>query len=324
LPALRQGDRDEVFVTRTYPEPNINQAVSEVDGLMAREKMPENIIRVAPVMTEPHPLVERTQKVLRSTKPDETGLVYPRGGKGCLDIRVAVPNVDRALRIMDAVLKAVETRGYKVSIDEKRNEATTIEVLGEPMEIRLEEGLKRTDHVLTSKEQQQQKQYSWAYAPKYDYHPGGRLALRVKERSEGKRCNWTDRDRRSLEDQLNEFVAGLVQVASIKRARELEWKRQRQQCEEEFRRREEEEQLRQEEAARFKALESDAMAWKRSQLIRDYVGAVRAASGLSGGGNSPESDLGTWIAWALKQADLLDPLAKFGENHDQTLLAPDP
>lgn len=56
------------------------------------------------------------------------------------------------------------------------------------------------------------------------FTPTGQLALRIKEWSDGKRRNWSDGDKRRLEDCLNNFLTGLIQVAAVKKARDLEKK----------------------------------------------------------------------------------------------------
>lgn len=50
--------------------------------------------------------------------------------------------------------------------------------------------------------------------------------------------------------------------------------------------------------------------WHKSQQIRAYVEAVRAAA-LDGHGEiGPEVDLDEWIHWAIRQADRFDPLVE--------------
>lgn len=298
-------------VSRQEPSRFVTQTLSEVEQLITRESLPENKITVGPALVKPHALVAQTAQYLRAAKPSGTnGLVYPPIGKGCLDIRVTPGNLGRALRIMDALVKALETRGYSVSIDPKNKDATTVSILGQMLDIRLEESVKRTDHVLTPDEKKRQKESYWAYAPRYDFHPTGQLALRIKEWSNGKRRNWSDGDRRRLEDCLNDFLTGLIQVAAVKKARDLEWKERERQGEKERRRQAEEEQRLQEEAERLKVLEEEAGAWQRSQRIRSYVGAVKEAVQHQGGNLSPDSHLERWLVWALEQADRLDPLPK--------------
>ncbi len=311
LPPLGKGDLAEVEVSKQKPSGFVTQALFEIEQLVVRENLPENKVTVTSTLVKPHALVAHTAQLLRAAKPSGTnGLIYPPIGKGCLDIRVTPGNLGRALRIMDALIKALETRGYNVSIDAKNKDATVVTVLGQNLEIRLEEAVKRTDHVLTTDEKKQQKESYFAYIPRYDFHPTGELALRIKEWSDGKRRNWSDSNRQHLEDSLNDFLAGLMQVAAVKNARDLEWKERERQWAEERRRQAEEEQRRQEEAQRLKMLEEEAVAWQRSQRIRSYVGAVKETASRQDNGIPAGNDLERWLTWALEQADRLNPLPK--------------
>jgi hypothetical protein len=40
---------------------------------------------------------------------------------GCLDTRVGKDNLDRVFRVMDALLGAMDRRGYNVSIEEEKH-----------------------------------------------------------------------------------------------------------------------------------------------------------------------------------------------------------
>lgn len=60
-----------------------------------------------------HPLVERTARALRKAKPDAQGLLTPAAP--ALAVMVTAASVDRTLRILDALCKALEARGYRVT-----------------------------------------------------------------------------------------------------------------------------------------------------------------------------------------------------------------
>ena len=66
----------------------------------------------------------------------------------------------RALRIMNALVKALNKRGYTVSAPE-RTQYTLVKVLGEEIGIRLEERTRKVLHVPTSEEALQTKNTGW-------------------------------------------------------------------------------------------------------------------------------------------------------------------
>ncbi len=71
-------------------------------------------------LTAPHPLVVLTRNVLTQAKPDDNRMLRPWGQK-YLDIRVSPDSLRRALRIMDALLKAFEKRGFKVGFKSEKS-----------------------------------------------------------------------------------------------------------------------------------------------------------------------------------------------------------
>jgi hypothetical protein len=79
----------------------------------------------------------------------------------------------------------------RTSISAKNKGTTTVFLLGQSIEIRLDGSLKRTNHELTPAEKARKK-YPWTYAPRYDCHPTGELVLRINAWSNGKRRNWSD------------------------------------------------------------------------------------------------------------------------------------
>lgn len=311
LPPLGKDDQTEVRVikvTREAPSVFLTQALSEVEPLIAREALPENKITVGSALVKPHPLVARTTQLLRSAPRWGAGFALPPVWEDSLDIRVAPGNTGRALRIMNALIKSLEVRGYRVAIDAQNKHATTVTLLGQTLEFKLDEILRRSEHVQTTDEKKQLEKYPLSYAPRYEFRPTGRFALRIKGWSEGKRHNQSDSDERLLEDCLNDFIADLIRVAAISKAKDLEWKERERKWAEERRRQEEQEKLRREEAARLKALEEEALAWHRSNQIRAYVEAIREAAAHRDGNMQPDQKLHDWVSWALQQADRMDPL----------------
>jgi hypothetical protein len=307
LPALKKNDVSEVIVTKPELPSAESQTLTEAERLIALESLPENLIVVGPTLSSPHPLVARTRKWLRLSKPGDYGLLHSRE-QGCLAVHVGPRSLIRALRLMDALIKGLVARGYPVANEADDERATTVTVLGTPLEIELREQITQVPHKLTPAEKAEQKRTAWVYLPKYDHHLSGQLTLGIKTWCDGVRCNWSDGKKQRLEHCLNAFIAGLIQAAVRKQARDLAWGRQQRQWEEERRQREEQERIRREEAARLQALEQEVADWRRAQRIRAYVEAVRQAAVERKGIIEAGSDLERWFVWAMQQADWIDPL----------------
>lgn len=177
-------------------------------------KVPNNIV-VADILTGPHPLIKETAKVLASSKADDTGIIaFPVGD--CLDVRVSRECVDRALRILDSLLKTLLTIGVTIAVSQG---STIVNIGNESLEISLYEALKRRR--IKAIEHNLEGYYRFGYNLYADRAiPSGILVLTIndKEFSYGSthRRTWKDTEARRLEDCLSSFVSGLIKAANIK------------------------------------------------------------------------------------------------------------
>ena len=203
---------------------------------------------------------------------------------------------------MDAFLKALELRGFRVTISTAEKPETQVEILGQRLTITLDERIKRTEHAPRTGER---------FGPKWDYAPSGQLRLKIDEWVSGSaRKTWSDGQRARLERQLNSVVAGLVVIADVKRAWEQEREREEAARREAERQRALAEQARREEEERRSVLERQAESWAKSQRLRGFIDEVERRANAKGVSIVPGSELGAWIAWAREHADRLDPLAR--------------
>ena len=316
-PPLPDYDGPELNGINFHPNARESDPAEHPEGneLIEREKAKENQIIVAEALVSPHPLIEPTQRSLLAAKPGENGVVAP-GAKRTLDIQVAPERIDRALRIMDALLKALDQRSLPLSLrDEEGHRATVVTVQDEKISISLGEVVNKEVRPPTPEELRD----PWSTNKTYYRHvPTGRLSLHIgASMSSGRRSRWSDTDRRPLEHLLNSFVASLYRAAEDRKAerRRLE-QLQRQRVEAERERREWE-QLRaqkvqeiREEEKRVTALLAEVDKWRRSQEVTAYLKAVREALIAKNGQIAEGSDVQKWLAWAEQQADRLDPLVK--------------
>ena len=302
LPVVNGLNEATIRVIKQEKLPVDQNQFEEAQAKIAFEGLSENRIRVPSRLNSPHPYVALTEKILKNGKRDDSEIIYNR--RDCLDISVSQGSLGRALRIMNALLKALEARGFKVLL----TNVTSVSVLGETIEFGLREFIKRTERAPVSDEK---KRYSWLYE-KYDYTPSGKLILSIKSYiGTGLRKNWSDGQKRRVEDSLNDFVVGSIKVAVEMRAWKLERERLgEREWQEQERRRLEEERLRREQEELFQCLSNDASAWHKSRNIRAYADAVKHAAIKEHGEILPGSKLDRWLAWAYSQADRTDPLVQ--------------
>lgn len=276
---------------------------------IAREKKPENRIVVGDELVDPLPVIERTQKSLLSAKVEENGLVRPKG-KGCLAVCVAPASIDRAMRIMDALLKALHTRGIDGQCSDQSEVLNQFKVDGEPLIVRLDESLSRRERELSPKERQERQKFTFLRKPpEYEYFPSGILGLHVAG-GIGRHCRrvWQDAENRKLEASLNAFIAGLYRIAEADRfAREEQEQRERMWAEQR-RQREEEARLGREEEERIRHLDEYLKRFDQCRRIREFCDAYEAKAASLELVIEPGSDAEKWLRWARQRADTLDPI----------------
>ncbi len=220
---------------------------------------------------------------------------YDRRTK-CLDVVVGKENVKRAMRIMDALVRACEERGYAfVRSTSQQPGALRLSVLGEVFELRLREPSRRTGRADS--------------LGRSEYALTGQLRLEL--RNDG---GWSEvytlQDGRNtrIEDKLGRLMLAILREVDERRERARYWAEERQKAQELERRRQEEQERRRQEEADRKALIEHAMAWHHSQEIHAYLAAVRKAANDRHGAVEAGSDLDNWLRWAESVADSMDPL----------------
>jgi hypothetical protein len=308
---LPKTPRDEEIQLRDGAYETVASGITET--IMAHidaEKAKELPITVAETLRGSHDLVSRSNAELQGARVNDSGFIA-RPEKPTLDITVSKASLRRSLLIMDALLKALEARGYEVAAGPtaKILEASvgfgileTTETKKDPVE----------DHDLDGP-------YNFGHS-RYNEtrHPSGRLVLKIDAGGAywlgGARHTWKDTDKSKLETRLNSFVAGLIEVAArIKQHEEEQQKRQEAARQEEARRQEQARQLAEKrklfkaEQARVELLLEQADNWRSSKLVRELVEAVRVAHSENGT-REVGPDTVSWMRWALEQADRLDPL----------------
>lgn len=288
--------------TLTITASPITRVVKDAAARVQAQQAPECPIVVPDRLVNPHALVQATRMALEQGHVDDYGAVHGQRSQPRLDVRISKGSLLRALRILDALFKAVETRGGSVHLDPERGGRTHVKIGDEKVEIRMEEEFTRKDHVPAKTD----KPY---LVPKWDYVATGNLTFRIDEYVEGARKTWRDGRTQRLEDLLDDVLKGIFVTAEVLRARRLEGERQERERRAALERQAELERLRREEETRRQELEQQVARWVKSQNLRAYLKAVEQEAGQREISIAPDSPLGRWLAWAREHADRLDPLA---------------
>ena len=305
LAETKAGEDRKIVIHPTPPPEPASPVSPQAAEAIAAEKADVNRIHVVDVLESPHRLVKQAQAALRTRKTHPYGVEPRRGDR--LDIRVGPDSVDRALRIMDALVKALVGRGMRVHISDDWGTPTLVTVRGEEIRISLTEKLDRRERKLSREERRKQVRGQW-FGERYVYSPSGRLALQVHGDSmRSVWRSWRDGKRRKIEDRLNDFVEGLHLAVEERQEERRQTVIRQAQWAEERARQEEEQRRRWEEQHRREQCDKEVASWAKSQQLRAYADAVRTAAIRKHGAIAPGSKLDQWLEWAIRYADSLDP-----------------
>jgi hypothetical protein len=310
LPKIKAGQKAVVNLNKRGHILEETKELQDVAGYIESEAHPDNKIVVPDELIDPLPLVEKTAKSLRAAGADDHGMVRPRA-KRCLDIRVGKESIERAARIMDALLKALDVRGIELTHDEKGEGGTQLMVDGETLDFHLEEKARREKYQPTTAEQKKldENSYYRYQLPEDKFFPSGNLSLKLDIGwwGRGLRGTWSDGKRQRVDNCLNKFIATAYKAAAQKKAARIKREREEYEWAEQERREEILRRQIEKEQKRVDALTAQARLWQEAQQLRAYVQAARSAGyyalpAITGGRNMKE-----WCDWALEQANRLDP-----------------
>lgn len=294
----------------------------ELGRLADEELQPNTDFLVDDQLKSPHPLIKQVRERLKGQKAPEYGQhrvptpMYVKDSP-CLDVSVSSALQNRAFRIMDCLVKALEKRGYEFT--NTRDSHTVMAAFGYKLNIRIREPSKRA---MVPKEKRN------FFGDRYEYVPTGLLQLEIGG-SWSPFCVVKDGKKKRVEDGLSRIPLAILRRVDWWRRkaaeREEEDKIRR---EEDLRRQQEAELLRQREEERQAELRrrellfQEAETWDRCCQLRQYIGTIRELTVQVRGSIEPGSNVAEWLAWAETVVNEADPLVKvFGqqviENHVQ-------
>jgi hypothetical protein len=300
LPLIADARLNNIEIFPSDPRPPIREPE---DGEL---QIPTILVADDRALTHPHAL--RIERFILQTKTDDMGLLLSRKGR-VVPVSVSPEALPRALRIVDALLSAVEAASYTLNWKSPYNTDLSITVLDEKLPFLISEIVERIEHKPTRDELTREKlELSW-HPPKWDYKPSGRLKITIDCTDfRGVRHTWSDGKKKRLEGYLGHFMVGLILAArAIKQGREERAEQQRKWAEE--RKQEAEKEARRAEYNRkAEVVGKLAGSWNQSKLLREFANTLSTEAEKISASEDQKQDLHALVVWTLRYADFVDPL----------------
>jgi len=302
LPPLRKNEPERAYIAPQRPRPDPRPKDPFMVERIRQESLPVNQIEVPTDLRRAHTLVRQARPLLQGGQADSYGRMYPRWSGGvdrkCLNLSVSTQTLPRALRIMSALLIALEARGFKIEINERKTQCL---INGERVAFYLWEKVKRRNREPSDGP----RKGPWGF-DNWVFDPTGELMFVIDDYWIAKK-NWRDRKNKLLEDQLNDIVVGMFAAGEAIRLRNLERQEEERRQLEAERQRQELERRRRAEEERRNELDTMAALWVKSRNLRLFLDECQ--SSLSASAEVPSDDSRTrWLRWASAYADSVDPL----------------
>ena len=259
---------------------------------------------VAQDFRKAHPLIRTSRELLEKETSDKYGRVGPCWRRRCVNISVTKQNLKRALLIMDAIFRNLESKGHKAELIEDRYERfeTGIKIGAEKVRVKMMERTLRRERELTEKDKAER--YIW---DRYFYEPTGILTFSIEEYHGPAPKIWTDKKRQRIEDVVGEIVDTIAATGEALRLYRIA-EAERQRLEAERARREYElRQLREQELDRRRTLEQQAVCWEKAAQLRAFANACETRL-KSQGTTVQDPSTKLWLDWVRRCAEELDPL----------------
>ena len=197
----------------------------------ARIRKEASIYPYDEVSTSPAlPLVQTASKRLRQRGGWPANSLIREAPKEVLHLSVTRSALDRALSLVDILLKSLSKHGFGVEIEGERGVSILRRTeTNTTLEFTLTEHVRRSRHEITPAEQRAKKRYwersrwdssaTYPDIPMYDYQPTGNLTIQV---GRWPSRTWRDTPKTKLEQRLVEVIAGIVSLDQETLAKEQE------------------------------------------------------------------------------------------------------
>jgi hypothetical protein len=316
LPAVSKPHLEEIRIYGSARAESPEIRTAEEAAKTAEASTDQKIV-VAETLENPHPVVRATVQKLKSQRPNEHGCLFCASAD-IFSVSVSPAQLDRALRILNAIVRASEERGFLV---QKGETSAYLEVNSERINFSLCEKIDRIPHeqtpaeaVRAAKERKHSPSLSesrpW-WQPQWDYRPSGRLNLELAEHYHtGLRRVFCDGKRQRLENLLHDFIAATVVYSAAQKTRREENDRREREWREREQRRIEQQQQIERNKKRWTFVSDKIQALERAEKIDRFVQHVASTSSEF---NPLAENVRRLIDWARRYSGLLKSVCAASE-----------
>jgi hypothetical protein len=308
LLAIKGSGDQTIVISAHWPPRGVADATSATleaadpfRTLMERELQDAKPLLVPETLRSPHRIVERWLKDAEDDAKRWRASGINLGG----GTRYGSPLEKRRLRILSALFRALEGRGFVLEPNKYRLTEISARFGQDTVQFTLTERIRQQRRRLTEAEKTARSYESQEWTQTRE--ATNELLFKIKYPARCLPASWADQPEKPLEQQLHSVLVGFVVTAAYldhQRKVRQEQEQQRWKAEREAYRLSEE---RKTEAARKATLRLHARSWDRARALRAYIRAVRAAIG-AGSITAPSEESEAWLGWADKHADSLDPI----------------
>ena len=306
------------YVREIFVDEHADERATRVQALVETEtpsQWPQPQLKAT--VEDLHLVVRRTARSMGGRARGPGDLLESRGN-GVFQLRVSEREKERALKIVDAIVSAALQAGANLIQGRGGETKTHLEVMGQSVDLVLEEELTRSVREPTAAEKVRQTRESWYKPDLVVRTPSGKLKLCLLGRNRYNplltvRCGVATPLEQKLEDVVPRLWLKLIELRIDDQIREEESERWKQ----EWARKEAQQEFKRKQLDRLDKTQTFAKDWRRAAELREYANALeRAGSGPTAAATN--QSLESELVWIRLAADCLDPLVQrdWGSVHN--------
>lgn len=282
----------------------------DLGPILTRPQLAEDDPACTAMRTAATQLVAKTRAALQSSRSDSRGLRTAVSADG-FDVVVSGASVERALGLLYAVAFELLRRGATFSsCDGPKPTGIVVIACGERIPFRIQEIVQEAPRKPRPPGRIGARNIEDLRGPVRVLHATGRFVVIIGDPRSYRECAKIREGKRQLESRVSEVAMMVFTLARLKTEHRAEHARKAQEAAERQRRIADEQRRAQAEEVRLHRLRNAVELWHGADLIRQFVSAASHAAELQAMEPDELSWFREWEAWALRTADLLDPLAR--------------